>query len=132
MFRGLKSLIAGVLAGTAIGVLFAPKKGGDMRQKIKDELDEGGTGLSEIKDTIFTMGGEIGSECKDLWNEIMEEEDVQNGKKTVEEYAKKAKKRAKKFVKEKVPAKTRRKAKKALKKAEKKLDEIVKKVKTKK
>ena len=37
MFKGLKALLAGILAGTALGVLFAPKKGDEIRKNIKKE-----------------------------------------------------------------------------------------------
>lgn len=99
MFKGLKALIAGVLAGVGLGVLFSPKKGKDIREDIKGEVDEGGTGLSAIKDTIVDMGKEIGGTAKECYEEITESEEYQEGKEKLKDYAKKAKKKAKKTVK---------------------------------
>ena len=39
MFRLIKSLLAGLVAGTALGVLFSPDKGAKIRKDLKKELD---------------------------------------------------------------------------------------------
>ncbi|MEK7673484.1 MAG: YtxH domain-containing protein [Patescibacteria group bacterium] len=65
MLKGLKSLIAGIVAGTALGVLFSPKKGTDIRKNLKKEVKGGGIGLTTIKDTLVDMGKDIG----DTYNE---------------------------------------------------------------
>lgn len=60
MFRALKALLAGILAGTALGVLFSPKKGDDIRKDFKKELGQGGSGLKTVKSTLKGLGHEVG------------------------------------------------------------------------
>ena len=56
MFRGLKSLITGVVAGTALGMLFAPKKGEELRKNFKTEIDKGGIKFETLKEAASKMG----------------------------------------------------------------------------
>ena len=88
MFRGLKSLLAGLIAGTAIGILFAPKKGETIRKEFKKEIKEGGIGLNTVKNTLLGMGEDIGDTVKGT-------ETFQKGEKSFGNYVKKAKKGAK-------------------------------------
>jgi len=107
MFKALKALLAGLVAGTAVGILFAPKKGAETRGKIKSEIKHGGTGLSAVKETLEGVGKDLSGTC----NECMED-------KRVKKYTKMAKDEAKKLVK-KIPKKTMNKAKKTLNDAKK-------------
>ena len=117
MFKGLKALVVGALAGTAVGILFAPKKGKQIRDNIKDELNTGGTGLSSVKDTLVEMGKEIGGTCKECYSEISQSEEYKEGKEKLKKYASQAKEEAKKAYKKNVPSKTRKKISKTVGKA---------------
>jgi len=119
MLKGLKSLIAGVLAGTAIGVMFSPKKGDEIRKEIKDEVEKGGSGLKAIKDTVVGLGKRIGESAKDAFEELSETEAFQEGEKRAKTYAKQAKKKANKIIKEKTTPTQRKKVKKAISSAKK-------------
>ena len=119
MFRGLRSLVAGLLAGTALGVLFSPEKGSKIRKSFKDELQKGGTGINTAKSTLKDMGIDIGDTAKDAYEDISETETYKAGKAKVGEYAGKAKKEGKKIYKRNVPAKTRKKIKKTVSDAKK-------------
>jgi len=66
MFRALKALLAGLLAGTALGVLFSPKKGDEIRKDFKRELGEGGSGLKTVKSTLKGLGHEVGESAHDF------------------------------------------------------------------
>lgn len=118
MFRGLKALFAGLLAGVGLGVLFSPKKGKDIRKDIKDEVDDGGTGLGTVKDTIVDMGKEIGGTCKECYEEVTESEEYQEGKEKLKNIAHKK-------YKKHVPAGTRKKIKKGVTKAHKTAKKVV-------
>ena len=91
MFKGFKSLLAGLVAGTAFGILFAPKKGKETRESFKKEIDEGGIGLDTIKDTAKGMGKEV----QDSYEEIPEEakEKIRKGISKAKKTAKKLKKK---------------------------------------
>ncbi len=117
MFKGLKALFAGLLAGVGLGILFSPKKGKDIREDIKDEVDEGGTGLGAVKDTLIGMGKDIGETCKECYEEVSDSDEYKKGKKKLGKYAKKAKKDAMKAYKSHVSASTRKKIKSTAKKA---------------
>lgn len=81
MFKGIKSLFVGILAGVGLGILFSPKKGTEIRKDLKDEVDKGGTGLSTIKDTFVKMGKDLGKSCKECYEDINENKNFQEGKK---------------------------------------------------
>ena len=117
MFKGLKALLAGILAGTALGVLFAPKKGDEIRKNIKKEVKGGGTGFSTIKETLVDMGHDIGGFSKGTYGELNKHESFRKGVKTVKGYAAKARKEAKNLLDDAIPAGKRKQAAKALKKA---------------
>lgn len=111
MFKALKALIVGILAGTALGVLFSPKKGDEIRKNIKKEVKHGGTGLVAIVHTLSDMGKEIGESTKETYEEVSRTEAY-----------KKAKAKTGKFVKSKISAKHRNQAKKAFNRAKQSID----------
>lgn len=51
-----KGLFTGLLAGTAVGLFFAPKAGKDIRAGIQKERASGGTGLSELGKSASAVG----------------------------------------------------------------------------
>lgn len=117
MFKGLKALLAGLLAGTALGILFSPKKGEDIRKNFKKEINSGGTGLNTLKDTVVGLGKEIGDSAKDTFEEVSETETYKQGVKKAQDYSGMAKEQLNKMIKEKTTSTQRKKAKEAFKKA---------------
>lgn len=99
MLKGLKSLITGIIAGTAIGVLFSPKEGKEVRKNLKKEIESGGTGLSTVKDTLSGMGKDIGDSSKKTLDKISKSDEYQEAKEKAKTTYGKAKKEVKKVVK---------------------------------
>lgn len=64
----LRNLVVGLLAGASFGLLFAPKKGKELREKIKKEINEGGVGIGEFKEAIEDSAVEMIHWSKKLWN----------------------------------------------------------------
>ncbi|MFA4891348.1 MAG: hypothetical protein WC604_03275 [Candidatus Gracilibacteria bacterium] len=58
--KRLKSLLAGLALGGLIGMLFAPKKGSELRESIKKDIDDGNYGLNAFKDAFTGMGKDMG------------------------------------------------------------------------
>jgi gas vesicle protein len=80
----LKGLITGVLVGGVAGLLFAPKKGKELRKSIKKDFEDGNYGLGALKDSFVAMGKDMG----DFTGEVAKHKDVK-------EYLEKGKKAAK-------------------------------------
>ena len=85
MGKSKLGLVLGLLAGTAVGVLFAPRKGKELRQKIRNEIKEGGFGQKTLSHDIKVMGEDIAGTAK----EVYESEKVKEGIKSGVEIAKK-------------------------------------------
>jgi len=94
-----KSLLAGLVAGAALGIFFAPKKGKEVRDNLKDDVKAGNTGLSVLKKTILEMGKEMGEYCKENLPEEKIEEKIKDTKKVLKKTKKDAEKKIKKTVK---------------------------------
>lgn len=66
MARGKISLLLGAAVGALFGILFAPTKGKELRDKIKSERASGGTGLNTIKSSAKKMHQDIAGEFNKL------------------------------------------------------------------
>ena len=60
-------LLLGVAAGAVLGVLFAPKKGKDLRENFKKELKDGGTGMNTVGKNFAAMGKDIADTTKNVY-----------------------------------------------------------------
>jgi len=112
MFKGLKTLLAGLVAGTVVGILFAPKKGKELRKEFKKEIDKGGFGIDTLKETVTEMGKDIGESGEKVYNDVSKNESFKQAEKELRKHANNAKEVAQDLIKENVPAHTRRDAKK--------------------
>lgn len=68
--KKFKSFLAGSIIfgaiGTAIGVLFAPRKGKELRKKLQDEHKKGGDVKQVIKSDLKIMANELKQTAKEL------------------------------------------------------------------
>lgn len=111
-------LLLGLLAGTAVGILFAPKRGKKMRDNIKKEFEDGGYGLDAIKEGFVGMGKEVVDTAKEAYESEEVQEGISKAKDVCEDCLEEGKKKARIKV-TKVKAKAKKTAKKAVKKAKK-------------
>lgn len=127
MGKHRSGLFLGILAGTALGILFAPKKGKELRESIKKERRGGGYGLDSIKDGFVEMGKEVITTAKTAYESDEVQEQIGKARGAAEEMAEEGKKRAKKAVK-KVGRKAKTATKKATTKAKRKVKTTAKRV----
>lgn len=57
----------GLVFGTVFGVLFAPRKGKDLRQKMKADRKAGRLGIAPLHDDIKALGLELAEIAKDIY-----------------------------------------------------------------
>lgn len=90
MGKKLKGLIAGLALGGLMGILFAPKKGKDLRENIKKDITEGNYGVNALKNAFVAMGKDVG----DFTGEVAKNKDVKEYLAKGEKAAKNVKKKA--------------------------------------
>jgi gas vesicle protein len=122
MGKNRSGLLLGMIAGTALGILFAPKKGKTLRESIKKERIQGGYGLGAVKDGFIDMGKEVVSTAQEAYESDPVQEQLGKARVAAEEMAEEGKKRATKVAKKagrKAKTATKRTATKAKRKARK-------------
>jgi len=96
MGLGRKIMTLGAIAaGAVIGVLFAPKKGAQIRKDLTKEWDKGGSGVETLKSTASKMGEDIAKTSKEAYESDLVKKGKENIKKTAKETYEKAKVHAK-------------------------------------
>lgn len=92
MFKSLKGLVAGLLAGATLGLLFSPKKGEELRKNIKAEIKGGGTGVKAVKSTAKEFGKNVGDTLQETYEDIKSNDSVSKHTKKAKSLIGKAKK----------------------------------------
>jgi len=83
-------LLFGVIMGTLVGVLFAPKKGKDLRNQLKQEVAKGGVGTETLKKNFAEMGQDMAATAEEVYNLPEVQKQVGKGKKQVTKFMEKA------------------------------------------
>ncbi len=81
-------LFFGVIVGTLLGVLFAPKKGTELRKDLKSEVKKGGVGTETLKKSFMQMGKDIAGTAEELYQQPEVQKHVNKGKKEVKNFLK--------------------------------------------
>jgi|GEM_PF-2327182 len=79
MARKKGGLLFGIIMGALVGVLFAPGKGKEIRQKILNEINDGGLGTKALGSNIKTMGRDIVDVAKDAYENPRVQGGVKSG-----------------------------------------------------
>lgn len=75
----------GLIFGTLFGVLFAPRKGAELRSKIKSERKRGKLGFAPLQDDMKRLGQEIADIARELYSSKAVQELVVTGRKRLKE-----------------------------------------------
>lgn len=79
-------LLFGVIVGTLLGVLFAPRKGKEIRKQLKDEVSKGGLGMHTLKKNFKEMGQDVANTAEEAYYSPEVQTAVQKGKKQVDHF----------------------------------------------
>lgn len=104
-------LFWGLLAGTVLGILFAPTKGKNLREAIKREREEGGIGFDSVKKGFVGMGREMADSARTVYESEEVQEKITQAKEKAADLAERGKnemtKRARKVSKRATDAATK-------------------------
>lgn len=77
----------GLAFGTLVGMLFAPRKGAELRAKIKAERKRGGLGIAPLGDDMRHVGAELASLAKEVYESDAVSDAIEKGKKQMKQIA---------------------------------------------
>lgn len=87
MGKHRSGLLFGILAGTVLGILFAPKKGKELREQIQKEREEGGLGTDALKEGFVGMGKDMAGTAKNVYESESVQDNLSRAKSRAKEYA---------------------------------------------
>lgn len=73
----------GLVFGTLFGVLFAPRKGKDLRAKIKADRRKGKFGISPLKDDMRLLGEELAEIAREIYQSTPVQDIVEMGRRSM-------------------------------------------------
>lgn len=81
----------GAIVGALFGLAFAPKKGSELRNELKTELEKGGKGEKTLKKNAAIMGKDIAETAKEVYEDPAVQTQVKRGQKEAEKIFNQAK-----------------------------------------
>ena len=82
---GKFGLFLGLVFGTVFGFLFAPRKGKELRSRIKAERQRGGLGFAPLQDDMKHLGQELAGIARDIYESEKVTELIELGRKNVQD-----------------------------------------------
>jgi gas vesicle protein len=79
-------LIFGVMIGTLMGILFAPRKGKEWMSKVVKEIDEGGLGTKTIGNNFKKMGQDIAETALNVYDNPRLKRGLKKNTKSVKQF----------------------------------------------
>ena len=79
--------------GTILGVLFAPRKGKEMREKLKAEVKKGGYGAETLKESFIGIGKEVGAAAEGIYEQPVVKKHINKSKKKLYKFVDDAEKK---------------------------------------
>jgi gas vesicle protein len=83
MGKNKSGLFFGVVMGTLLGVLFAPRKGKDLRDKVSREIKGGGLGVKTLGNNFQAMGRDIADTAHEVYEKPEIKNNVKKGTKNI-------------------------------------------------
>lgn len=80
--------LLGLISGALFGVLFAPRRGKELRGKIKADRKAGGLGIAPLQDDLKDIGQEIAGIAKDFYESETVQDVVEKGRKKLKDFSK--------------------------------------------
>ncbi|PIQ77095.1 hypothetical protein COV82_06240 [Candidatus Peregrinibacteria bacterium CG11_big_fil_rev_8_21_14_0_20_46_8] len=86
MAQGRLGWLFGILTGAVLGVLFAPRRGKELRRKMEQDRKKGGVGVRPLGEDLKDVGKSLHKVFKDIYQEVRDHAAVKEAIDTGKDY----------------------------------------------